>query len=801
MQLLSDLNYSFNIISLSETWINKYNEPICNFDLPGYSFYSQPSTQRAGGVGLFIKNDMKFSVRHDLTSCSDESEVLWIEIESDLDSNLLCGVVYRHPSSNLENFLNKFYSVIGKINEENKLCLVSGDFNINLLNYDNHPLTEDFINTLNSFFLEPHILKPTRITNHSSTLIDNIFFNSIEYQTVSGNLLYDLTDHLPNFLIIDKIAYSTYKEKIYKRDYSNYNEEAFLDEFSSFNWSNLFYGISDISEMFDKFYHKVTTIVNSHIPLRQLSRRESKFHTKPWITLGLRASIKYKNRLYKYYLKTRTCYSLNKFKCYRNKLNHLLKLSKTNYYKEYFTNNKGRTKEIWKGIKQLICLKSKGSNSPNKLIIDGHEIKNDKAIADELNKFFSNIGKNLASTIPKPNLPYNYYLDKPQASSFFLSPVSLTEIENIIMSLNLTKTCGPFSIPTSILKILKSVLAIPLQLLFNYSFYSGTVPDQYKVARVVPIHKKGSTCLVSNYRPISLLSIFNKLIEKLMYNRIISFLEKFSILYNNQFGFRSKHSTSQALLLLTDKIQRSIDKGMFCSGIFLDLCKAFDTVNHKILLTKLEYYGIRGVSNDWFASYLSNRRQFVSLNGINSDYQTITCGVPQGSVLGPLLFLLYINDMPKCSNILEFHLFADDTNLFLNNPNIINLETDLNTELEKVSQWLYANKLSLNIDKTSFVVFHSPQRRILHNMNLRISNTSIKSDTCVKYLGLILDSNLNWKAYIHELSKKISRGIGVLSKLRYYVKKNILKQLYYSLIYPYLTYGLLLWGNTYSSSI
>ena len=174
---------------------------------------------------------------------------------------------------------------------------------------------------------------------------------------------------------------------------------------------------------------------------------------------------------------------------------------------------------------------------------------------------------------------------------------------------------------------------------------------------------------------------------------------------------------------------------------------------------------------------MSNRRQFVSLSGINSDYQTITCGVPQGSVLGPLLFLLYINDMPKCSNILEFHLFADDTHLFL--------ETDLNIELEKVSQWLYANKLYLNTDKTNFVVFHSPQRRIMHNMNLRIFNTSIKSDTRVKYLGLILDSNLNWKAYIHEISKKNSRGIGVLSKLRYYVKKNILKQLYYSLIYPY----------------
>ena len=286
-----------------------------------------------------------------------------------------------------------------------------------------------------------------------------------------------------------------------------------------------------------------------------------------------------------------------------------------------------------------------------------------------------------------------------------------------------------------------------------------------------------------------------------MFNRIISYLKKFSILYNNQFGFRSKHSTIHALLLLTDTIQRSIDNGTYTCGIFLDLCKAFDSVDHKILLTKLEYYGIRGVVNDWFASYLSNRRQFVPFFGTDSDYQTVSCRVPQGSVLGPLLFLLYINDLPKSSNILDFHLFADDTNLFLDNTNIPNLETNLNVELDKASQWLFANKLSLNIEKTSFVVFHSPQRRIAHKLNLNISNMSVKSDNQVKYLGLILDSNLNWKPYLHELSKKISRGIGVLSKIRHYVNGNILLQLYYSLIYPFLTYGLSIWGNTYSSTL
>ena len=280
-------------------------------------------------------------------------------------------------------------------------CLISGDFNINLLNYDKHPLTEDFINALSSFFLEPHILRPTRITSHSSTLIGNIIFNSIEYQAGSENLLHDLTDHLPNFLIIERFAFSMHKEKSYKRDYSNYNEEAFLNELSSTDWFNLLHGLSDTTEMFDKFYAKVSNVINRHLPLKPLTRKESKFQTKPWITQGLKTSISNKNRIYRHYLKTRTCYSHTKFKRYRNKLNHLLKLSKINYYKAYFVINKAKTKEIWKGIKQLICLKPKDSTLCSKLIINEHEITNDKAIAHQLNKFFSNIGNKLGISCTK----------------------------------------------------------------------------------------------------------------------------------------------------------------------------------------------------------------------------------------------------------------------------------------------------------------------------------------------------------------------------------------------------------------
>ena len=200
-------------------------------------------------------------------------------------------------------------------------------------------------------------------------------------------------------------------------------------------------------------------------------------------------------------------------------------------------------------------------------------IKDIKAIANEFNNFFSSIGSNLASAVPATNVTCEHYLDKPQVSSFLLSPTSAMEIENIITSLNPSKACGPYSIPIVLLKTLRNVISYPLEVLFNFSFTSGTVPDQFKIARVTPIHKKGSVFDVSNYRPISLLSIFNKIIEKLMYNRLINYLDNLSIIYNNQFGFRSKHSNINALLLLTDKIQSAIDKGTYCCGIFLDLNK------------------------------------------------------------------------------------------------------------------------------------------------------------------------------------------------------------------------------------
>ena len=275
VEMLSALYFPFCLIGLSETKLREGQDPLINIQLTGYEFLHQPSTTNAGGVAFYIKNNLNFKIRNDLKASHREFEALWIEIDNLGQSNMICGIIYRHPNGNLEHFLKYLDSTIDKIHREKKLCLIMGDFNIDLLKITSHTVSDEFLSSLGSFF-HPQILQPTRITDHSSTLIDNIFLNSIEHFVISGNVVYDLTDHLPNFIILNKFSSLPSNVKIYRRDYSALNESDLIDDFQYVDWQTVLQAntCNDPTEMFDLFYSKTSEIIDKHIPIKELSKKE-----------------------------------------------------------------------------------------------------------------------------------------------------------------------------------------------------------------------------------------------------------------------------------------------------------------------------------------------------------------------------------------------------------------------------------------------------------------------------------------------------------------------------------------------
>ena len=528
---------------------------------------------------------------------------------------------------------------------------------------------------------------------------------------------------------------------------------------------------------YNKYFPEITKVFNS----KQMS--------KPYISADINAMIKEKNKLQKKFAIRPIKYG-ESFRRARNIVTRTIRNAKSTYYKNKLEQYSGNCKKTWNVINSILH-RQKNERLSNEFLVNNKIITNPKEIANRFNDFFVNIGHSLANRIDNSNVDFRSYLNNRSEVLFTASPVTQDELLKVLSQLN-DSSPGCDNIPIKIIKEVAPAISRVLLHLCQTSFSTGIFPDDLKIAKITPIYKSDDKRLFSNHRPISVLPAFSKIIEKLMYNRLYNFVN--NVLSPSQYGFRRGRSAELALTSFAKDILRSFDNKYYTISTFLDFSKAFDTVDHHILLAKLDHYGIRGVEYRWFESYLKNRKQYVCYNEYKSILQLITYGVPQGSILGPLLFLIYINDMVNSSGVFKFVLFADDSTLYVSHPNLDSLITVVNTELSNVRKWITSNKLTLNLEKTHYIIFHRKKVIPANRQPIKIGETILNEKQSKKFLGVIVDNRLSWGDHTLHLRTKISKQCGILYLIRNSLNKKSMKHIYYSLIYSNLFYCNTVWG-------
>ena len=544
----------------------KPNSENTNLFIEGYNFIHKSRKDKiGGGVGFFIENNTQYKQRDDLDFFDHQVfESMFLEIVRPKQSNIIIGTIYRPPDANLAEFNLKIDGLLSKISKERKPCYLMGDFNIDLLKYEKHSITNNYLDNIFSHCFLPFINRPTRITAHSASLIDNILTNNLPINTKSGILFTDISDHLPVFMVLpesDEETTNQNKTNLVRRLINAKTKEKFKNQLSSHSWDSI-YSTDHPEEAYNNFVKTYKEMYNECFHFKTISQKQAKLYRKPWITKGLQKSIKTKYNLYKKYLRHPSLHNETRYKKYKNRLNHLLKIPKRNHYDDKFENAKGNLKQTWKILNEIINKRKTRSKMPSTFIHNNQEISDPFRIANKFCEYFTNVGPSFASKLPNSRIPYETYLSNNRVSeTIFLKPVTERELKEIACKFKTGKASGFDQIKTDDIKCNIKGIAGPLSHIINRSFATEIVPQDLKTARIIPIYKKDEPNLFGNYRPISILPAFSKFFEKDMYDRMIDFINKHNILFDNQYGFRSQHSTSLvALIRLIDQLSFSARK-------------------------------------------------------------------------------------------------------------------------------------------------------------------------------------------------------------------------------------------------
>ena len=806
-----------DIICIQETWQlgdeSLYN--IAGYQKPCFKLRS-PSTQ-GGGVGIYVKNSLHFKVLPNLSVFIDKVvETLFVEISLPKSKSIIVGSVYRpnskHTSLTEKNqfsiFLETLSNLLAETTESRKEIFILGDFNLDALKYNSDDFVTDYIDNLFSYGFLQTITKPTRCTHNSATLIDHVLSNSIQSSFISCIITNRISDHFPIITFVDADKQEQKNGTFYSRDFSEVNIRQFKETLNQMEWQTVL-DDENPQTSFSTFLSLFLEIYNNYFPLTKKRLNRNIHRVEKWFTSGLLVSRRTKNLLCKHHLYNPSKECKDAYVAYRNLYSKIVKLSKKLYFESELLKNQNNLKATWDILRQATRRESNCKSPISSIFVNGMKLTDEKDIANGFNNFFTSIAESISDDI-HPTVRPPEFVPQNNTPIFNCANVPITEVEisNVVNDLKGKKSEDMNGISTFFLKNILSKILVPLSHVFNLSIVKGQVPSQLKVAKIIPIFKSGDPLSLDNYRPISLLSAFSKILEKIICNRLVVFLESNNLINKNQFGFRKKHSTVHPIIHLLNKVTEASNNKKVSLAIFCDLRKAFDTVDKEILLKKLQKCGIRNLELSWFRSYLDDRKQFVKVGDAESCILNITKGVPQGSVLGPILFLLYINDLPECS-LLTTLLFADDTTLFASADSLEELMLFANTEFRKVVTFFRAHKMALHPSKTKFVLFNCNEREgvklFIDNNNDYENDPNLKTEIeqidtsskipAIKFLGVYIDPNLTFQYHIKQISNKVARSLYAIRSAKNFLSQNALKSLYYALIHSHLIYGIQIWGG------
>lgn len=783
-----------DILILTECRLNA-DKPVPN--LKNYTaFFTTHHINQNDGVVAYIKNGVIVTNIKELKL--DHASCLQIDTYN-------CAIlgIYRSPSNtNADHFISSLNSHLESI-KAYKNIILTGDININLITKDTEQNYErinrlNYLDTLSMHHLMPGHTIPTRESSCLDHYMLKLDKNKLSAQIAVLNTT--VTDHSMIFLNLSSQTVNNKCQKI--KTVTDFHRS--LVTLAKNKLSELLFS-EDPNYVIEQLINRITESLQEHTDTINVPK--NKRIIKPWMTTGVLRCIRNRNKLQKKVRHDPHNEILKiSYKRYRNFCNYLIKKLKRNYERNLLSKSIKNSKTLWKNIKSITYSHRTKSDNTKLLSLKLSPLES----VNYTNQYFANLGKELAGDILKslniPNqLPRN--VEKTQLNSFTLLDTDYKEVHDVLFALKSESAPGWDNIPTKFLKLAHMEVIPVICHLANLCFTHSIFPKQLKLSVVTPVFKNGDLYDVNNYRPISVLPSISKILERLINRRLISYLNKYELLSDSQYGFRSGRSTEDAVTALTTLITEQVDRGNKCVAVYLDLKKAFDTVCVPILVKKLENIGIRGGPLALFKDYLSNRTQKVKIGAYISNESNIDFGVPQGSVLGPTLFLIYINSLCELKlNNAKIFSYADDTAIVFSNKTWDKLRTDVESGLSVVTQWLQSNLLTLNAQKTNYMcytIYNSTQPPSDFNVTLIHPDTSkninLNKVSKIKYLGVQIDQRLSWFSQIDVLSARTRKLIWIFKNLRHVASQELLNKIYIILGQSILNYCIPIWGGAAKS--